>query len=242
MNFKKIAISTLTAATLLFSGFGSMKTEAAEKPRVIFYVPHQDDELLSMGASIINHVNSGQEVHLVLYTNGTASYMRKVMNMNPRAFQQARNKEFILSAVSLGVKTKNIHFENLQDGSVTKTQARLMILKYNKKFPHAKHKAYSYYDKHSDHRVGGEALLDLHNEGKILDARFYVNHGRYDTPGFEEYVTGKGSYMRIKMAVNAYNINKPKAGLYGIGFRSAGKEMFDNILEHPMSVVHKPNQ
>lgn len=235
----KKLIAGAAAAALLFTS--TPGAEAAEPPETIYYIPHQDDELLSMGVSITNHLAIGSEVHLVLYTNGTGSYLRTQMGMSAEAFQTARNKEFIISALSLGVDPNNIHFENYQDGAVTVEQTRKMILKYEAAYPGARHKAYSYHDKHNDHAAGGKALNELYNEGKVKDARFYINYGRYDTPGIVEGSTAGGA-EKVKMAAAAYNINNAAAGLYGIGYRSAGEEMFINATTNIINRYHKPNE
>jgi LmbE family N-acetylglucosaminyl deacetylase len=236
--FKKM-ISLLLVSVLVLCGFSNV-SEASRKQKVVYYVPHQDDELLGMGVSIINHVKSGHDVHLVLMTNGTNSNVRKKMHMSPRQFQQARNKEFTMSARMLGVKRSNLHFENLQDGSVTKEQMKNVIMKYENRYPNAKHKAHSYYDKHNDHRSAGQALNELFNEGKINDARFYVNYGRYDTKGITEKLATK-SVGQLRMSAGAYNIKSSKGGFYGIGYISAGSEMFKNVVNNPINIYHLPN-
>ncbi|MDQ0857818.1 PIG-L deacetylase family protein [Bacillus sp. V2I10] len=240
---KKTAV-LLTVFIFCILGFTENDVKAAdlkENKVVIYYVPHQDDELLSMGVGILNDVERGYEVHLVLYTDGLASNVQHTLNLTPEQFGKARDKEFIRSALALRVKPNNLHFLNLQDRKVTKEDMREVIQKFEKKYPGAKHRAYSYYDKHNDHNVAGEALNALYNEGEINeDVKFYINYGRYDTKGIEEPYNERKYKKRLKMGIRAYNINMPKFGFYGIGRKSAG-DLFVNLEKNPKSLYHLPN-
>ncbi|MFC7440093.1 PIG-L deacetylase family protein [Laceyella putida] len=50
------------------------------KPVAIYLVPHADDELLAMGADIVNHQRMGYEIQLVLASPGEHSGARFVIN------------------------------------------------------------------------------------------------------------------------------------------------------------------
>lgn len=50
------------------------------KPVAIYFVPHADDELLSMGADIVNHQRMGYDIQLVLASPGEHSGARFVVN------------------------------------------------------------------------------------------------------------------------------------------------------------------
>jgi hypothetical protein len=135
----------------------------------IFYIPHPDDELLSMGVAIADSVKRGKEVHLVLYTHGYESNALKIINgenyckwhkkvHNPKLegyrkltekdFGKYRVNEFISSAVCLGVKENNIHILNFYEDSVTPYEVKLVMLGFEKQFPEAFHNAVSYQDEH----------------------------------------------------------------------------------------------
>lgn len=42
-------------------------------PPAIFYTPHQDDESLGMAGAIVEHIEAGRPVFLVLLTDGKPS-------------------------------------------------------------------------------------------------------------------------------------------------------------------------
>jgi LmbE family N-acetylglucosaminyl deacetylase len=168
----------------------------------IYYVPHSDDEILTYGPSIKNHLNSGREVITILYTNGVGSKVQKELNgtvnspywgktHNPTSegysilsdddFGDARIKEYINSCHALGVKPENILIDRL---TVTNDveEMKQLILKYHNLYPNASHKVMSYKDQMgtgsnvaNEHSVSGYALKALYTAGTVTDARFYVS-------------------------------------------------------------------
>ena len=47
---------------------------------IIYFIPHQDDELLSMGVDICDSLKKRKNVHIVLCTDGSGSSVRKRLN------------------------------------------------------------------------------------------------------------------------------------------------------------------
>ena len=91
---------------------------------IIYFAPHQDDELLSMGVDICNSLKKGKSVHVVLCTDGSGSSVKRKLNdgkscnkhpgehiydLSEQEFIQARDTEFVASCLALGVKRENIH-------------------------------------------------------------------------------------------------------------------------------------
>ena len=168
----------------------------------IYYVPHADDEILTYGVSIKNHLNAGREVVVVLYTKGWGSKVQNELNgtayspywgatHNPTKegyetldndeFGDARKREFINSCYALGVNPSNVYFRPL---TVTNsiTEMKNVILEFNTLFPAASHKAMSWKDRMglatddpNEHSVSGYALKQLWQAGTITDARFYIS-------------------------------------------------------------------
>lgn len=248
-GYSKTGISTRELSS-------SMKFTKTTKPIAIFYSPHQDDELLTMGVAIKNHVEAGYEVHVVLLTDGSASNVLSTVNnrltkehyptLTRSQFVEARNQEFTRSNIALGVNRGDIHFENLKDGQTTVEQMENVILKYEKMYPEAKHKTMSYIDDHNDHANVGKALLSLFNKGKVKDARFYIQDDEFinKNPKLKNYIAEDfktNYYPSIKSAANYYMTWKPRAGYYSIGYTSV-KASFDRLLNKPVSYYHKPNQ
>lgn len=107
---------------------------------VIFFIPHQDDEVLSFSNTIKKYIDNGSNVRVVLHANGSLSFARHVLNgedgrvcrihnyvHSPRYEEYAlgtdnvdfihneelskyRDDEFKRSLSKLGVKEENIYF------------------------------------------------------------------------------------------------------------------------------------
>ena len=56
------------------------KPGLSSQPTVVYLVPHADDELLSMGVDIVNHIRLRYDVHLVLMSPGGHSRARFLIN------------------------------------------------------------------------------------------------------------------------------------------------------------------
>lgn len=206
---------------------------------VVFYIPHQDDEALTFGVGIMNHVASGHTVHVVLMTDGSASGVKSSLNLSDADFTAARNREFNYSLMIMGIKPQNITYESVKDGTLTVAQSETIIRKYETKYPNAKHKVYSYTDWHTDHKNSGQALKNLQNAGVVSDARYYVRRG--ETPVGIALTTEQcqAYYKPFLLAVSAsYNIENPRLGLYAIGHKSV-KQSFVEFETQPLSRYHK---
>ena len=227
------------------------KTKA---PVAVFYSPHQDDELLTMGVGIMTHIKAGNDVHVVLYTDGAASKVISTVNqkrnkagftsLSVAQFSKSRNDEFYRSVVALGVKPSNIHFEYLKDGATKVSDIKNVMLKYEKNYPNARHKAFSYIDNHPDHANGGKALFELYKEGKIKDARFYLQDDEFKAKKVKTFLSDnydKSFYPKLKQAADSYMIFNPAKGYNQIGYTSV-KASFDIFLKNPQSRYHKPYQ
>jgi LmbE family N-acetylglucosaminyl deacetylase len=228
---------------LVFSSFNVADAQAKNKnanSHVVFYIPHQDDEALSFSLGITNHIKSGHVVHVVLLTDGSASIVRKKLGMNEKEFTEARNKEFRLSLEAMGVKPQNIEYLNHKDSKLTVKNVEDVIIIYEKKYPNAKHKSFSWTDSgHHDHQNAGKALNNLQKSKKITDARYYVRRG--DQPkGFklinEKYdPLLKPIYQKVSKAYSTYD---PANGFYAIG-RTSVKKSFIEFDKQPLSRYHK---
>jgi LmbE family N-acetylglucosaminyl deacetylase len=244
---KKIIVAVL--AFVILVGFSAQHdVEAASKygitnpnknSHVIFYIPHQDDEALNFGVGIMNHITTGHTVHIVLLTDGSGAGVRKKLGMTELEFSEARNREFNYAVTLMGIKPENIDYRNYKDGKLTPSNVEKVIREYEKKYPKAKHKAYSYTDWHTDHKATGVALKKLVNAKVVSDARYYVRRG--DNPkglvlmkeSFQEY------YRPLLLAVDtAYSMENTRLGFYGIGRKSV-PVLFNEFKASPLSRYHK---
>lgn len=233
----------ILAALLLLSSLVPQKAQAAvinpnADSHVVFYIPHQDDEALTFGVAILNHVMAGHNVHIALLTDGSASGVRTKLGMTVSDFVDARNREFEMSLAMLGIKPNNITYHNVTDGTLTQTQAANIIRSYEAKYPNAKHKAFSYTDAHTDHATTGKALKSLADTGVVSDARYYISP--LATTSLATTKEGYSAYYKnFLLAVSsAYNVNNSVLGLYGIGHRSV-PELFADFEAQPTSRFHK---
>ncbi|MER8104630.1 PIG-L family deacetylase [Kitasatospora sp. NPDC094016] len=74
-----LTAGALAGATLLGTGLTGGKASAASAP-AIFYSPHQDDEVLGLAGSILEHKAAGRPVYLVLVTLGENDGLARIMN------------------------------------------------------------------------------------------------------------------------------------------------------------------
>ena len=162
---------------------------------IIYYVPHQDDETLSMSVDILNNVEQGSNVILLLYTRGEGSRALKQLNglsyssywkgfHNPQKegyvpisqekFVTARTQEFQGAARKLGVAANNVLVHPI-NGALTVDALQEAMLDMEAKYPGALHKTMSYYDTHSQHAIAGKALRGLLAKNKIKEGLFFVS-------------------------------------------------------------------
>lgn len=219
----------------------------------IFYVPHQDDELVSFGSAIMHHVFAGDDVHLVLCTDGASSNVRDELNgvrlckahnrlydfgLSKREFSEARNREYIWSASCMGIPMSNLHFrQEVSDGSLSLGEADSLIREFEQMYPGALHRTFTYTDPHPDHSNLGTALKRLYDSQVVGDARFYIKTGEMQRVD-GEWEEAKPEHLPFLSAANhAYRVFVPSRGVYSIGYLSVPKT-FDTQLERPRSKYH----
>ena len=221
--------------------FGQSKT-------LLYFVPHQDDELLSMGIDIAQCVKENHDVHVILCTDGSRSRVRQrlndgkscskhvgkhVYNLSVQEFVQARDAEFIDSCLSLGVKRNNIHIAQNRstDGSLTPEDAEKIIKQYLQQFSKDATLCTIYFKngkkQHSDHKNLGLAAYYLFKQGAVSQIRFFK----------EPYCKSKAKFISIKpsndirekisSAMQAYCLWAPTKKRYAVGYHSVTNEFND---------------
>lgn len=229
--------------SMLMCGF----TNAQSKPIAYFFIPHQDDELLSFGSSIVSHLNTGHDVKIVVFNDGAGSFVRKKIGLSEEEFTDARDSEQINSLKALGVKESNITYIPVRypDNSLPnyRENVKNIMRHYMLLAPNAKVKTFTPYgavSMHKDHKTLGEVALELHNEGVISDLRFYIEP--YELRNFKvanpnifvmSEQIGEGEKQRIKKSYESYRYSK-----YGIGYQSVGGYL-DSFMSSPVNYIHK---
>lgn len=236
---RKFLIPIFILSLLLVFTFSINGTDSPDEGnQVIYYIPHQDDEVITFGVSIYSNIQRGSDVHVVLLTNGANSNIREILGISKEEFSTARNKEFDKALAVLGVKSENIVKKGFTDGELTQSQVESVIRDYADMYPHASHKTASYQDPYSDHANAGKALKKLSEQEIISDATYYfgpnytpvnveINQDPYD-PSY---------YPFIKAASRSYKVENEALGMYGIGWKSV-PGLFESIEENPVSQYH----
>lgn len=253
-NLLLVAISIVLAMTLVI--FNTRPADAASglasKP-VVYFVPHQDDETISMGASVAAHVATGRPVYMVLITDGSGSGARKKLCDSKKVcldkpqFSAARNREFVAAAAKLGVPSNQLYYENIVDGTLTLTQAGVIIDKYIAMFgPYgASYKTMSFLDALQDHARLGNVLNNRcvlrypDMDCRFLQSPMYqigstLSTDQIKTPAFGWYYHKAG----VQAAVNEYKYYNASLGRYGIGYLSV-KNQLDYTYNNFRSLEHK---
>lgn len=207
---------------------------------VVYYIPHQDDEVITFGVSIYSDIKEGKSVQIVLLTDGSASKVREKLGLTIDEFVNARNREMELALTALGVDLGNLHRQNFKDGELTVKQVENVIKEFAKKFPNAEHKTFSYYDPHHDHSNAGQALSNMLEAGIIKNASFYIGPNFMPPDHIEVFMDNyeETFYPFILAASRSYNILDESKGFYGIGWKSV-PQYFEFLEENPRSIYHK---
>jgi Cu/Ag efflux protein CusF len=239
-------------------------SKIASTPAAIFYLPHQDDETLSMGVAITQHLDAGREVIAVLYTDGAGSVAQRILNgevgsswwggshtpvtegynhIDNQKFSEARNNELKSALMQLGVKAENIHIRNLsEDETLTLDELKTLVLEYEQKYPGASHKAMSQHDGSLSHALSGQALVDLYNQKGITDARLYVSRNDWTRVTVGSIVTpNTNQAFRIKKAAFVYQAWNPAVESFAIGYHSVSPQ-FNSMLANIQNRQHTPAQ
>ena len=175
-----------------------------KKDIVLYFSPHQDDELLNMGADISKTcLLPNKEVHVILCTDGSKSPARQRLNngqycslhkelhnynLSEEEFIKERDLEFLSSCKALGVSAENIHiYEHREvDSKITVEQAKEIIKHfislYGKDaevrtfFPFRILDYINY--QHKDHYNIGLAAKKLLEDKLFTKAKFFVEQNR----------------------------------------------------------------
>ena len=228
---------------------------------MLYFAPHQDDELLSMGIDICNSIRKGYEVHVILCSDGSRSCVRRMLNNGKKCnkhdgihcyeltveeFIQTRNREFRDSCLALGVPENHIHIPEkcAVDGSVYQEDMESLMREIIADFGEAAVVCTlapnNGPDQHKDHKTLGRAALNLMHAGVVRQVRLFVEPYHYhqiaDIPEFipvEPCVLEASDEVKekIRNAVGAYSLWAPDQKRYAVGYHSVGTEFNDFVNE-----------
>lgn len=228
---------------------------------LLYFAPHQDDELLTMGIDISTSIKNNDNVHVILCTDGSKSYIRKVLNngktcskhegvhayeLTEEEFTQARDREFLGSCTALGVPSENVHiFENrFVDGSMTAGNAETAIKHYLKLYGDdcivCTICANTGPTQHKDHKSLGRAAENLLAKNVIKELKLFIEpyHAEkiiHNAALLPIYPTIEEASLdiqeKIKKAIASYSYWNPDEQRYAVGYHSVTTEFKDFLKE-----------
>lgn len=149
----------------------------------VFIAAHQDDELLTFGSGIVQHVEAGQRVVVVLATDGGAAHVPHVDKylMDTRGWPSSneevtvhRDFEFGWTVTNLGAEY-DIPSVRGADGALGDVGAHRVLDYVRRTYgADARIKTHSPFDSHPDHAALGRALQDAYDSDTSMDVRFYI--------------------------------------------------------------------
>lgn len=237
-----------TASTVQASVASATSATHCRAP-IVYLVPHQDDEVLSMGASIRRSLGrSGTAcVHVVLVTTGQSSGARTAMArgfkavgqqrftqyaLSKRQFAESRDAEFRASLERLGVAARNVHLglpgfpRPADDGSLTPAVAQRFVNAAIDVFGRgAGYATMSQHDPQSDHRTLGAALRTVGARRKVATVSYFYPPYQLPAPQRLDPIVASGAdRTAIRNAALEYGRFAPAAGRYGIGWLSVAPQ------------------
>lgn len=214
----------------------------------LFFVAHQDDELLTFGGPIISSLASGCETHVICCSQGERSSVRLVLGngrtcpwhddehsytLNERAFTLARDSEFFDSCLALGVPRHAIGLlhKRFSDGMLSPWDAAEVMASYLDEYPGATiytHTPLGGADQHRDHQALGIAALMLQLAGKA-DVRYFIDPYFVDGLAADDDAAPvvaldaaelEGAVDCLHAAAASYRLWDPASKRYAIGYHS----------------------
>lgn len=233
---------------LLIVLIGCQKYDESDYTTSIYYIPHPDDETLSMGGSILEHLALNKEVVVVLLSKGRASKVIKSVNkklikadlpgITIEDFGEARVREFTKAMEAIGINEENYYVYDVEDGQFTPEEVAPIIMEFEEKYPGALHNTMSYRDSHKDHASTGKALRKLLKQGKVEYALYHIPVQKQKMQYKGSYKVPDGLTENYQNAVGMYGIWDPEDGFYHIG-RSSVPTYFERAEEMMESRWHK---
>ncbi len=235
----------------------------------LYFVPHQDDELLNTGVLLLKEARlHPDDTYVILCTDGGGSGVINVLgnaescwlheglhsfSLTREEFSLARDREFTDSCRTLGVKDKNIiiHKSRGPDGGLTEEQAQEIILDTLKLFPSEKDfriRAVSprfYGRQNPDHKAIGNVCEKLFSEG-MFSQLILVTDSSFE--GSCREVFPEILYKEIRADADEYEKIKAAADCYGLWEPEKGryavgwhsvKGEFEELVRNPRVIYEE---
>lgn len=220
---------------------------------VLYVAPHQDDESLSMGASMRRHLEVGHDVHVLLVTYGANSAVRTKLGMARDEFVALRDDEYRRACRRVGIRPGNIHIADnrLEDGTVTADAAQAVIGDWVGQHPATWLKSYSNLGptagssaRHPDHVAIGQAAVNLLADGAVDNLRCYVEPWlltafKGANPGLSIGTDTAAIPGHVVAALDEYRFLDVDGWKRAIGYQSVADQI-NLVKANPVSYYHLP--
>lgn len=218
------------------------------KPPAIWIGPHADDIVLSMSASLAQHLTAGRECICVTATRGCSEALQRVISdragyfVSVEEITRSRLDEFrdeVNAYAQLG-KASYLALNN-PDGFMTFDAARDILLNLQCMYPDADFKVMSPLDDHPDHAAFGQAAQHLAETGEITrPLRYYAKRENVlsglITTAKPYYATAQQTDV-VRQAIAGYRYWNPARHRYSAGNLSVPGS-FREAYNQPISYVH----
>ena len=204
---------------------------------IIVFSPHEDDETLACGGTIMNKSREGNEIYIIFMTDGRNSH-KTVLNIQenptPEELKFLRKKEAKEVAEILGVNVENMFFLDFEDGSLKNNihNANTFVKKYLVKLKPTEIFIPHEYDVHKDHSLTNTIVLSAVKELRLdLDVYEYIIWSNND----EKFHTIFKNSNLIKMDIaDKVNLKNKAIDMYksqvDILFSSQTKPILDDTF------------
>lgn len=217
----------------------------------LYLIPHQDDEILTTGAAILEDRKNGHDVKVAIMSRGEGSGTRTGPSLTgdlgytptEEEFSAARDREFVETVLRLGGTPIVPPWDDrFADGSGTSAHVKAWTLANFTDSNDLLLRATGPTDYHVDHRECGLAVESLAADGFGADHRLFLSAERrtsHRPPGVTMQAMG-GSRSVTPAHAWPYLHVDISAGWWGIGGRSVGSS-FDYLLDtNAISYWHPP--
>ena len=220
---------------------------------IFYFSPHQDDELLNLGAAMCRDIDPHHEVFCVLCTDGGASGARRLIGdggtcdwhegrhdfpMDAPAFSAARDREFTESCRCMGLPDDHILIpaDRAGDGQLTEKYALRLMRQAVSAFPPEQVAVktlaeVTWHHQNPDHTAVAKAALLLREENACAVAEEYLETILFpppeDTTVAETIIPTPAQRQRLLDAAAGYCRWQPEEGRFAVGFHSVADEFIE---------------
>ncbi|MCK0112785.1 PIG-L family deacetylase [Ornithinimicrobium sp. F0845] len=233
---------------------GALPDDPRLVPDLVAVSPHQDDEVLSMGAAILEAVAAGQVVAVLLVSRGEASIVRTRGSLgrlrrrqlpahlgfvpSPHHFSALRDREFDGAVRAMGATPIIPPYEDrLPDGLATPDAVTALFRAHVA--PGTPALTISAHDSHPDHRACGVAVQRLVADGYVPEAGYFISPERLDLipEGIELSRVGTGTPITRKHQ-RPYRARDLRRNQWGIGRFSVKSSLDYQLRRDPFAYRH----